>query len=82
MATSEELEVAIEWLGINEGDEGEREACQAAIKFIRSVLDRRIVEAAIREVAKKSGRPTSDVRKALRARAAIASIPDERGGVS
>lgn len=60
-----DLETAAEWLGINEGDEGEAEACQRVAAWLRGEAARRLDAAAIRGAAKTAGVPLRVARKLL-----------------
>ena len=74
-ATSEDIEVAIAWLEVNEGiddaDKGgrtEMQSCQAVIGLLRGILESRAREATIRQLVKDTGRSAKDVRALMKAK--------------
>jgi DNA-binding phage protein len=71
MATVEQIEVAISWLDANEGEGAESEACQATIKLLASILDRRAQSKLISDIARDTGRSRGEVRKHLKAKASL-----------
>ena len=55
MATREQMEIAEEWLRLNEGDGAEGEACQAVADWLKREIERRARDTAIRAGAKACG---------------------------
>lgn len=68
--TEEQFEYACEWLTINEGDDGEAEACHAVADWLRAEMERyfnaSVKAKAVRELAKKHGVTEKVMRAALR----------------
>jgi hypothetical protein len=62
----DDLELAIEWLRLNEGEAGEAEACSRAADFLERELKRRERDAVARSYAKEKGLDPAFVKKALR----------------
>jgi hypothetical protein len=65
---AEQFAIALEWLDVNNGLEGEAEACKAVRAWIMDQLQKREEEAAVRKVAKQSGLSVRTVRAALQHR--------------
>jgi ornithine carbamoyltransferase len=69
--SNEDLLTAAEWLDVNEGDSGEKEACHATAEWLRDLvekLDRQAAETnAVKKIAKEAGVPLAKAREALRA---------------
>ena len=65
MKTSD-IEVAIGWLDVNEGDNGEAAACRRVADYLHSLFERRLEDRAIRAVARQAGVPLQDARRALK----------------
>lgn len=63
--TTADLLTAAEWLDVNEGDNGETDACQRVAAFLRAEADRRDREASVRAIAREKGVPAKAVRRAL-----------------
>jgi hypothetical protein len=57
----EDLEVACEWLWVNEGEAGERESCQRVHDWIKTEIEDR----EIRMVARATGMSLGSVRRKL-----------------
>jgi uncharacterized membrane protein len=51
----EDLELAAEWLDVNEGDAGEAEACHRVAEWLRAEADRRGQDRIVRRLAKEAG---------------------------
>jgi hypothetical protein len=66
--SDEQFATAVEWLEVNEGEEGEAEACRAVRLWILDQLEKRAEQEAVRKVAKETGRSIKDVRTALKRR--------------
>ena len=49
--TREQFDIAIDWLGYNEGEDGESDACKAVAKY----LEFQVLSSDIRSVARRSG---------------------------
>jgi hypothetical protein len=64
--SDEDLMIAAEWLGVNNGDNGEAESCQRVATMLEKMIKQRHEEAAVRAVAKENGVRPSLVRRALR----------------
>jgi hypothetical protein len=69
--TDEQFATAAEWLYVNEGEEGEAEACAAVRLWILDQTKKRAEQEAIKQVAKEAGRSVKDVRTVLRRRQAV-----------
>lgn len=89
--TAEEMDLAAEWLDVNEGDDGEGDACHAVAAWLREIAKaaatREAVTAAVHDYAREHGVKPAAVRKALRAvrkkkaeAAATAPATDRAGG--
>jgi len=61
-----DIGVAIAWLEINEGDQGEMESCLAVAEFLKRELARREEAEQVRSLAKETGQSPLLVRKAIR----------------
>jgi hypothetical protein len=61
--SDEAVQIATEWLGVNEGDDGEAEACPRVAAWLRQQVMQRMVRSAARE----AGVPVARLRKALEA---------------
>lgn len=59
--TAEQMTAAAEWLRINEGEEGEAEACEAVADW----LDQQAEAKTLRLIAREHGVPVAAVRKRL-----------------
>lgn len=46
----DDLRVAAAWLGDNEGEDGEAEACQRVAEWISAEIERRELNAAVRQI--------------------------------
>ena len=66
--SNDDLETAIAWLDVNNGRDGEQEACQRVMVLLRAELASRVREAAVRQLVKETGRSAADVRKAMKAK--------------
>jgi hypothetical protein len=64
--TTQQLDIAAEWLLVNNGNEGEAEACKAVADWLQHIREQVETSAAIKAVAKETGARVSDVRKAVR----------------
>jgi DNA-binding GntR family transcriptional regulator len=67
--STEDLATAAEWLEVNEGPEGENEACKRVAKWINREIEKRMIRAgqnaAISALAKKEGVSKTAVRRAI-----------------
>lgn len=59
--STEDLAVAIEWLSVNEGEEGEAESCQRVVAWLEAEKSRREDEAAIRALMRAASLPRHQV---------------------
>ena len=59
--TCEQMHLAAEWLRINEGEEGEAEACEAVADWLEEQSEAQM----LREIAREQGVPVATVRKRL-----------------
>ncbi len=59
--TQEQIYLAAEWLRINEGEEGEAEACEAVADWLEEQSEAQM----IREIAREQGVPVATIRKRL-----------------
>lgn len=64
--TIEQLDIAAQWLRVNEGDNGEAEACRIVAERLEREIASREDSAAIREAARQLGLPVAVVRSRLR----------------
>lgn len=71
--SSDDIDTAIEWLRVNEGADGEAEACQRVAALLEAELKRRIADAGVRAAAKALGVKPALVRTALRQRSSVVS---------
>lgn len=69
-ASLNDLEVAQAWLECNEGDEGQREACQRVAFLLGKMMLKRFREAAVKIAVKEHGVTPTQAREAIR-RAAL-----------
>lgn len=74
--TTEQLATAAEWLDTNNGEQGEAEACSAVAEWLRAEIQRRLVDAAAREVASATGVRPAQAKHALRAAMAASDAVD------
>lgn len=63
--STEDLNIAANWLEVNEGDNGEAEACQRVAAFLQAEIDRRHRKAAVRSIVREKNIPARLVRQAL-----------------
>ena len=59
--TQDQMDTAAEWLRINEGDEGEAEACEAVADWLEQQAEAQMM----REMAREQGVRVSDLRARL-----------------
>lgn len=59
--TPEQIDVAVQWLIVNEGDEGEAEACGAVAKWLTEMS----YEQMLREEARRGGITVASLRRRL-----------------
>lgn len=62
----EDLEHAVRWLECNEGKGGEAEACKRVAEWVDQLIADRERAAAVRKVAKETGRSPAEVRARLK----------------
>jgi hypothetical protein len=60
--TPDQIETARSWLDVNEGEEGEAEACRAVAAWLRHLESART----LRTLAREAKVPMRDVRKAIK----------------
>ena len=53
--SNEDLLTAAEWLDVNEGEEGEKEACHATANWIRNLVDQNDKDRIIKQIAQEAG---------------------------
>jgi hypothetical protein len=63
--STDDLNIAADWLEVNEGDNGEAEACRRVAAFLQAEIDRRHKAAAVRAIAREKNVSPALVRKAL-----------------
>lgn len=66
--TREDIDTAIAWLEVNEGEQGEAESCRRVADWLRAESDRRDTENMIRQAAREHGVKPSQIRARLRSR--------------
>lgn len=66
--TSEDLDTAIAWLEVNEGDQGEAESCRRVAAWLRAEMERRDLDNMIRQAARERGIKPAQIRAHLRSR--------------
>ena len=65
--TVDDMDAAIEWLRVNEGDGGERESCERVASWLATEQSRRIERNGIRKIAREHGVPEKRARQAWKA---------------
>jgi hypothetical protein len=73
----DEAEIAILWLLTNEGDHGERQACEAVARFLKKQIKSRKITSLVRKLGYESGLGTEIVRETETFKRAVKAINDE-----
>lgn len=61
--SADDLDVAIAWLEVNEGEAGEAESCHRVAAWLRAEIDRRQLETALRQFAREQHLTPAQVRQ-------------------
>ena len=71
MITEKDIAIAIEWLEANEGAGGEATSCHTVARWLRSQMQRRATDNALKQVSRATGQPMHVVRNSPGVRRAL-----------